>query len=78
MAVLQGLRDAGVREVVLAPGSRSTPLALAAPHLASGRLVELPPARRIAVPLYWQRTRLAARLLDRLTQAVLAAGRSDD
>ena len=55
-----------------------TPLALAAPHLASGRLVELLPGRRIAVPLYWQRTRLAARLLERLTQAVLAAGRSDD
>lgn len=54
-----------------------TLLDLAAPHLASGRLVELPPARRIAVPLYWQRTRLAARLLDRLTLAVLAAGRSD-
>ena len=59
-------------------GWAMTPLALAAPHLASGRLVELLPGRRIAVPLYWQRTRLAARLLERLTQAVLAAGRSDD
>jgi LysR family transcriptional regulator (chromosome initiation inhibitor) len=35
-----------------------------------GRLFELAPQRRIAVKLYWQRTRLAARLLDRLTQAV--------
>jgi LysR family transcriptional regulator (chromosome initiation inhibitor) len=47
-----------------------TPRALAEPHLAAGRLVELPPHRRISVALYWQRTRLAARLLDQLTQAV--------
>lgn len=51
-------------------GWAMTPLALAEPLLASGRLVELPPGRRIAVPLYWQRTRLAARLLDELTSAV--------
>lgn len=54
-------------------GWAMTPLALAEPLLAAGRLVELPPHRRITVALYWQRTRLAARLLDRLTSAVRAA-----
>lgn len=53
-------------------GWAMTPYALAEPHLAAGRLVELPPHRRLSVALYWQRTRLAARLLDRLTQAVRA------
>lgn len=51
-------------------GWAMTPVALAEPHLSSGRLVELPPRRRIAVALYWQRTRLSARLLDHLTNAV--------
>ncbi|CAN7490968.1 LysR family transcriptional regulator ArgP [Phenylobacterium sp. LjRoot225] len=54
-------------------GWAMTPLALAQPHLGTGRLIELSPRRRIAVALYWQRTRLAARLLDRLTLAVRAA-----
>lgn len=53
-------------------GWAMTPLALAEPHLAAGRLVELPPGRRISVTLYWQRTRLAVRLLERLTLAVRA------
>lgn len=51
-------------------GWAMTPLPLAQPHLVAGRLVELPPHCRLAVKLYWQRTRLAARLLDRLTLAV--------
>jgi LysR family transcriptional regulator (chromosome initiation inhibitor) len=51
-------------------GWSMTPLPLARPHLAAQRLVELPPKRRLAVPLYWQRTTLGARLLDQLTSAV--------
>jgi len=51
-------------------GWAMTPVVLAAPHLAAGRLVELPPRLRIGVTLYWQSTRLTARLLDRLTHAV--------
>lgn len=61
----------GMLDMTLAGlGWATTPVMLAAPHLASGRLVELPPHVRIAVTLYWQRTRLTARLLDRLTHAV--------
>jgi len=61
----------GMLDMTLAGlGWATTPVVLAAPHLASGRLVELPPFRRIAVTLYWQRTRLTAGLLDHLTRAV--------
>ena len=64
----------GMLDMALAGlGWSMTPLVLAEPHLAGGRLVELPPGRRIAVDLFWQRTRLAARLLDRLTDAVRAS-----
>lgn len=63
----------GMLDMTLAGlGWAMTPSSLAEPHLAAGRLVELPPRRRIAVALYWQRTRLAARLLERLTTAVRA------
>lgn len=63
----------GMLDMTLAGlGWAMTPVALARPHLASGRLVELPPGSRISVALYWQRSRLAARLLERLTQAVRA------
>jgi LysR family transcriptional regulator (chromosome initiation inhibitor) len=54
-------------------GWAMAPQVLAAPHLAAGRLVELAPQRRFSVSLYWQRSRLSARLLDRLTQAVRTA-----
>jgi LysR family transcriptional regulator (chromosome initiation inhibitor) len=65
----------GMLDMTLAGlGWATTPVVLAQPHLASGRLVELPPRLRIAVTLYWQRTRLTARLLDRLTQAVRSTG----
>lgn len=65
----------GMLDMTLAGlGWATTPAPLAAPLLATGRLVELPPYRRIAVTLYWQRTRLTAQLLDQLTQAVRAVG----
>lgn len=61
----------GMLDMTLAGlGWSMAPIPLATPLLAAGRLVELPPERRIAVTLYWQRTRLAARLLERLTAAV--------
>jgi LysR family transcriptional regulator (chromosome initiation inhibitor) len=61
----------GMLDMVLAGlGWAMTPLGLAEPHLSTGRLVEMPPRRRIAIPLYWQRTRLSARLLEHLTRAV--------
>lgn len=65
----------GMLDMTLAGlGWATTPVPLAAPLIAEGRLVELPPHRRIAVTLYWQRTRLTARLLDQLTQAVRVVG----
>ncbi|HEY1926170.1 MAG TPA: LysR family transcriptional regulator ArgP [Caulobacteraceae bacterium] len=61
----------GMLDMVLAGlGWAMTPLSLAEPHLSAGRLVEMPPRRRIAIPLYWQRTRLSAQLLEHLTRAV--------
>ena len=52
------------------------PLALVAGHLASGRLLELLPERRMDVELSWQSARLGARLLDQFTWEVLAAART--
>jgi len=49
--------------------------ALAAPHLASGALVELVPDTPLDVPLYWQHARAASGALDRLSAAVLAAAK---
>ncbi len=61
----------GMLDMTLAGlGWATTPVVMATPHLAAGRLVELPPGQRISVSLYWQRTRLSARLLDQLTQAI--------
>lgn len=51
------------------------PLMLVEDHLAAGRLVELVPGKRVDVQLYWQHSRLGARLLDTLTDAVRAAAR---
>lgn len=56
-------------------GWTMAPVMLAAEHLASGRLVELAPGRRIGVKLYWQHSRIAATLIDRLTVAVRTAAR---
>lgn len=68
----------GMLDMTLAGmGWSMAPLFLATPHLAAGRLVELPPHRPIAVTLYWQRTRLAARMLDDLTAAVRSVAASE-
>lgn len=61
----------GMLELTLAGlGWSMAPISMAAPLFAQGRLVELQPLHRIAVPLNWQRTRLNTRLLDAMTTAV--------
>lgn len=52
------------------------PAALVQPHLASGRLVELMPGRALHVALHWQHPRHAPPMLQRLTDAVVAAARA--
>ena len=42
----------------------------------AGRLVPLPGARALDVPLFWQRWRIASPALDRLTDAVRTAAGS--
>jgi LysR family transcriptional regulator (chromosome initiation inhibitor) len=51
------------------------PIQLGREHLKSGALVELVPGRPLAVPLYWQHTRLQVAQLSRLTDAVVQAAR---
>jgi LysR family transcriptional regulator (chromosome initiation inhibitor) len=58
---------------LLGMGWSLTPEPLAAPFLASGRLVDLDPRVRVDVPLFWQHLRIAARLMSDLTSAVLIA-----
>lgn len=61
----------GMLDMTLAGlGWSMAPVQLAPELIAQGRLIELAQRKRITVPLYWQRTRLAARLLDQLTRAV--------
>jgi len=52
------------------------PVSLVSEYLKSGALVELVPGRTLAVPLYWQHTRLQVPVLSRLTQAVVQAARA--
>jgi LysR family transcriptional regulator (chromosome initiation inhibitor) len=52
------------------------PAALVREHLRSGALVELVPGRTLAVPLYWQHTRLQVPMLGRLTEAVVTAAKA--
>lgn len=49
------------------------PVALIAPHLEDGTLVELVPDTALEVALQWQYARAASGVLDRLTDAVIAA-----
>lgn len=66
----------GMLDLTLAGmGWSLAPLRLLRPHLATGRLAELPPGQRMPVALYWQSARLHAAALDRLTEAVTAAAR---
>jgi LysR family transcriptional regulator (chromosome initiation inhibitor) len=51
------------------------PASLVRGHLKSGALVELVPGRTLAVPLYWQHTRLQVPMLGRLTEAVVRAAK---
>jgi LysR family transcriptional regulator (chromosome initiation inhibitor) len=52
------------------------PAALIADELARGTLVTLVPDSQLHVPLYWQQARVASRVLEGLTQAVLRAART--
>jgi LysR family transcriptional regulator (chromosome initiation inhibitor) len=53
-------------------GWAMNPSLLVQEHLRAGRLVELVPGRELAVPLYWQVSRLAVPMLRQLTEAVVA------
>lgn len=67
----QGMLDLALSSL----GWTMAPVMLVANHLAAGRLVELPPRRRIGAKLYWQHSRIAASLIDRLTSAVRSVAR---
>jgi len=49
-----------------------TPERLAAPLIASGRLVDLAPGVIVDVPLFWQHLRITTRLIEDLTRTVRA------
>ena len=51
------------------------PETLITPHLQRGELVELVPQTPLDVPLYWQETRAASKLLDGLSRVVVQAAR---
>lgn len=68
----------GMLDMTLAGlGWSMVPILLGQPLIDQGRLVELEPGKRLRVPLYWQRARLGARLLDRLTEAVRTTARQE-
>jgi LysR family transcriptional regulator (chromosome initiation inhibitor) len=68
----QAFIDASVAGI----GWGMNPIQLVREHLKSGTLVELVPGRSLAVPLYWQHTRLQVAQLSRLTRAVTQAART--
>lgn len=68
----QAFIDASIAGV----GWGMNPRSLLAPHLRNGSLVELVPGRQLAVPLFWQHSRLQMPMLERLTKAVVAASRA--
>jgi LysR family transcriptional regulator (chromosome initiation inhibitor) len=67
--------DAFVTAALAGMGWGMQPHALALPHLAAGRLVELVPGQTLDVPLHWQHARAASSLLDGLTKAVVGAAK---
>ena len=54
-------------------GWAMNPRSLVQQHLRAGSLVELVPGRELAVPLYWQVSRLAVPMLRQLTEAVVSS-----
>lgn len=52
------------------------PLALVRTQLASGAMVELVPESPLDVPLYWQQARIASRVMDSLSHAVVSAAKA--
>ncbi len=61
----------GLLDFILAGiGWGMKPVPLVVEHLTSGRLIELPPALRLDVNLYWTVARLHAATLRRLTTAI--------
>jgi LysR family transcriptional regulator (chromosome initiation inhibitor) len=68
--------EAFVNATLAGIGWGMNPLVLVREHLKSGSLVELVPGRTLAVPLYWQHTRLQVPVLSRLTRAVVQAARN--
>ncbi len=67
----QAFIDASVAGI----GWGMNPVPLVREHLNSGVLVELVPGRPLAVPLYWQHSRLQVPMLSRLTRSVLQAAK---
>jgi len=68
----QAFVDASVAGI----GWGMNPVSMVHAHLESGSLVELVPGRTLAIPLYWQHTRLQVPVLSRLTRAVVRAARA--
>ncbi len=68
--------QAFVTAAVAGMGWGLQPLALVAPLLADGALVELVPGTPLDVPLHWQHARAASALLDGLGREVAAAARA--
>lgn len=67
----QAFIDASVAGI----GWGMSPIPLLREHLKSGALVELVKGRPLAVPLYWQHSRLQIPMLSRLTRAVVQAAK---
>lgn len=72
IASSQGFVDAALAGL----GWGMNPEPLIASHLAAGRLVEIIPDTPLDVPLNWQFTRLSARTLSPLTEAIRQAARA--
>lgn len=68
--------EAFVTAAIAGMGWGMQPLSLIEEHLNSGALVELKARTPLDVPLYWQHSRLASRLLDRLTDTILKQARA--
>ncbi len=64
-----------VEAAMMGLGWGMNPVAIAAPLLADGRLVELIPDHRISTLLYWQVSRQTAAALDPLTKGLRRAAR---